>query len=608
MSDEPAPTRIGDYEIEGVLGEGGMAKVYRARHAILETVHAIKVLDPSYRANPEARSRFLDEAKIQAKHLDHENIVKVTNIVATADHAALVMELVEGPGLEGKLAELKSQPAELKRIMLGVLDAVGYAHAAGIIHRDLKPANVLLARKGGILIPKVTDFGIAKVLAAEPGKGGKKSTHGGARMGTLSYSSPEQIRRAKDVTARSDVFSLGVMLYEMATGEMAFGGDSDYDVMENIVNGRYEPPERRFDKIDPVIAAVIQRAMKTDPAARFASCAEMAAALRGEVSLPPLEIAAQITAQERASQRITAAVPPPSSKLGLVLGLVVAAAALGGVAVYLATRHDSDAPKPPSADAGGRVATVAPDASAPPATKPDPWAGGSGSAVWNLEDREFPANFEQPPSFAETTASGLRYLLLKRTSADVANTHPTSDDSVTVNYKMWRVRNHELLSSNIGRPPEFYVLSMTQPGLQEAFRLMSPGDTTRFWIPAKLTSERGEAWLADVELISITTSCSGTFASGDDLRITYHPQVGSCGSYAFVDTSATGKQPRCDGELSCDTTSTARFVCTYKGMTPTFRLTGTMAFHCTGKDLEAKIVTASGTKVWTLSPDNRPRP
>jgi serine/threonine-protein kinase len=241
QSDSPEPTRIGDYLIEGLLGAGGMAKVYRAKHSILETHHAIKVLDPEYRANADARSRFLDEAKIQAKHLDHTNIVKVTNIVATAEHAALVMELIEGPSLESHLASLKAQPAESKRIMLGILAGVGYAHKAGIIHRDLKPANVLLAKRGDELIPKVTDFGIAKVTAPDDdGKGVKKSTHSAARMGTLSYMSPEQVKRAKDATARSDVFSLGAMLYEMATGEMAFGGDSKKAVLGLVTTKRPE--------------------------------------------------------------------------------------------------------------------------------------------------------------------------------------------------------------------------------------------------------------------------------------------------------------------------------------------------------------------------------
>jgi hypothetical protein len=273
------PERIGDYRIEAKLGAGGMATVYRARHTVLDTLHAIKVLDPAYRVRPEARQRFLDEARIQAKHLDHPNIVKVTNIVATPEHAALVMELASAGNLEAELHALVDRPDEIRRIMLAVLDAVGHAHAAGIIHRDLKPANVLLARKDGVLIPKVTDFGIAKVAAEVAGKG-KRSTHGDARMGTLGYMSPEQVRRAKDVTVRSDIFSLGAMLYELATGEQPFTGESDYDVMESVVNGRYPDPAAIHEGIDPGIAAVIRRALALDPADRYASCAEMAAALR----------------------------------------------------------------------------------------------------------------------------------------------------------------------------------------------------------------------------------------------------------------------------------------------------------------------------------------
>ena len=330
MSD--VPERIGDYEIEGELGVGGMATVYKARHAILDTLHAIKVLDPSYRANATARQRFLDEAKIQAKHLDHPNIVKVTNIVATPEHAALVMELVEGPSLEAKLPELAGKPAEIKRIMLGILDAVQYAHDAGIIHRDLKPANVLLAKRGDQLIPKVTDFGIAKVTQGGDDKGVKKSTHADARMGTLHYMSPEQIRRSKDVTPRSDVYSLGALLYEMATGAVPFAGDSEYDMMENIVNGRYEPPQDKVADLDPVIATVIMKALQPDPANRYASCAEMAAALRGEAA----PVARPVRAVAADPERIE--VPPPKrrSKLPLVLGAIVAVAGIviGGV-VYV---------------------------------------------------------------------------------------------------------------------------------------------------------------------------------------------------------------------------------------------------------------------------------
>jgi serine/threonine-protein kinase len=279
----PPGTRVGDYEIEAELGAGGMATVYRVRHALLDSRYALKVLDPRYRASAAARARFLDEARIQHRHLDHPNIVKVVNVVATADHAALVMELVEGPSLDDAQAELRGRPDEVKRIMIAVLDAVGHAHAAGIVHRDLKPANVLLHRKGERLYPKVTDFGIAKLSSALAAPG-KQSTQGDHRMGTLGYMSPEQIVRARDVTAQSDIFSLGVMLYELATGALPFAGDNEYEVMDRVIHGRYPPPEEQWPAIDAVIARVVRRALAVAPGERFASCDEMAAALQGEAA------------------------------------------------------------------------------------------------------------------------------------------------------------------------------------------------------------------------------------------------------------------------------------------------------------------------------------
>ncbi len=346
------PERIGDYQVEALLGEGGMAYVYRARHALLDTLHAVKVLKPEYRESAEARRRFLDEARIQAKHLDHPGIIKVTNIVATAEHAALVMELVEGGGLEARLGELKRRPDEIVRIMLGVLDAVGHAHAAGIIHRDLKPTNVLLAKKGDQWLPKVGDFGIAKV-SADVGKG-KKSTQGGARMGTLGYMSPEQIRGAKDVTPRSDIFSLGAMLYELATGEAPFDGDSDYDLMENIVNGRFQPPERRYAGLQPRLAAVIKRALEVDPANRFASCAEMAAALQaGPADAPVAGAARAASAMGAAPSSSPARAAGGGGRVWLVAGLIAAGAGLGGLAMYLATARSTSPTAPGAVIAAG---------------------------------------------------------------------------------------------------------------------------------------------------------------------------------------------------------------------------------------------------------------
>ena len=254
------------------------------------------------------------------------------------------MELIDGPSLEREIGALKGRPDLVRRIMLAVLDAVGHAHARGVVHRDLKPANVLLATAGDEVVPKVTDFGIAKVTIDDPARG-KQSTHGNARMGTLSYMSPEQIKRAKDATPRSDIFSLGAMLYEMATGTVAFGGDSDYDVMDNIIHGRYEAPARVNERIDPRFAEVITRALAPDPADRFASCEEMAVALGGRRPATTAESAA-LTQHAR-----TPLAPPPVLPRAQAVAaprraygfaaVALLVGALGGGATVLATMEPS---------------------------------------------------------------------------------------------------------------------------------------------------------------------------------------------------------------------------------------------------------------------------
>jgi hypothetical protein len=279
----PIGALVGAYVVEAQIGSGGMARVYRVRHGVLGTLHALKVLEPEFRALAEGRDRFRDEALIQSKRLVHPNIVKVTDIIVTDQVAGLLMEFVDGPSLDDHIARLNrpAQPQEIRALMLPILSAVGHAHSQGIVHRDVKPANILLARGAdGEWIPKVTDFGIAKVMHDAPGgRAGKKSTSANARLGTPGYMSPEQIRTPKQVTERSDVFSLGAVLYELATGAAAFEDENDFEVELKIVTGTCEPPERRVPGLDPVIGAAIRRALAPDPALRFASCEELAAAL-----------------------------------------------------------------------------------------------------------------------------------------------------------------------------------------------------------------------------------------------------------------------------------------------------------------------------------------
>jgi tRNA A-37 threonylcarbamoyl transferase component Bud32 len=380
-----AGEQLGEYIIEAEIGGGGMAKVYRARHAILDTHHALKVLDDEYRSNAEARRRFLDEAKIQAKHLTHPNIVKVTNIVATPNAAALVMELVDGGSLEELITKRKKPFTvdELLQLAVPILDAMAHAHDAGIIHRDIKPANILLRKTDGRLVPAITDFGIAKVIDTSPaGLAKKKSTHHEARMGTLGYMSPEQIRKAKDVTARSDIFSLGAMFYEMATGKAPFEGDSDFDIMEKIVHGKVEPPEKLTDpSMPPHINAAIRRAMDPAPEKRHASCRELSAALTGGKEI---KVAGVTAVNFGKSGPVSTVQGGGSKKWPLFLALALAGVGLAGGAIFMATRGGDDPKTGNGSGSGGsgsaqlgttgsgdRVASVPPDAGTDPWSPPD---------------------------------------------------------------------------------------------------------------------------------------------------------------------------------------------------------------------------------------------
>ncbi|MEN9800136.1 MAG: hypothetical protein RL653_3833, partial [Pseudomonadota bacterium] len=234
---QPGTQLDGRYEVLRVLGEGGMATVYQVRHLGLHSLHALKVLNPELAVHEEVRARFLAEGRIQAK-VRHPNIVQVTEIV-TFPMPGLVMDFVEG----GTLADWLSahgrarNTEELLALFLPVLDALAEAHRQGVVHRDLKPENILVGRDAaGRPWPRVTDFGIAQVSEDV------RRTRAGARMGTPFYMSPEQVRGAELVDARSDIFSLGAILYELATGRRPFTGRSEFEVLAAVSSGSYLPP------------------------------------------------------------------------------------------------------------------------------------------------------------------------------------------------------------------------------------------------------------------------------------------------------------------------------------------------------------------------------
>lgn len=268
----------GRYQVEALLGQGGMASVYRVRHAQLGTPLALKVLSS---ASLEQRDRLLREGRAQAS-LRHTNIVSVVDVIEIDGLAALVMEYIDGPDLAHVLKRRRLTAEQADDLMRGILAGVAAAHDQGFVHRDLKPGNILLAAQRSRPVPRVADFGLVKQLAG----GGEAATRTGALMGTPAYMAPEQIRDAGKVDARADVFALGAIAYELLCGVRAFDGDDAFDTFEAIVRGRYVPLAERVAGVDPRLDAVIQRALSTDSASRFADAGAMEAAwLEGAPSL-----------------------------------------------------------------------------------------------------------------------------------------------------------------------------------------------------------------------------------------------------------------------------------------------------------------------------------
>ncbi len=260
---QPGAIVDGRYRLRGLLGSGGMAQVHAAWDTRLEVPVALKVL--SVPVAPIA-ARLVQEGRIQAA-LRHPHIVAVSDIVTVGGAPGLVMELVEGPSLAGLLESHRLELIEAEHLARGVLSGVQAAHALGLVHRDLKPANVLLARIGDGLHPKVADFGLAKLLAGE-GQG----TRSGMAMGTPRYMAPEQIRGAKDVDQRADVFSLGALLYELFLGRVAFQGEDTVTLFNAVCGGDFVPPSE-ITELPERIEAAILGCLQVEASERLPSCA-----------------------------------------------------------------------------------------------------------------------------------------------------------------------------------------------------------------------------------------------------------------------------------------------------------------------------------------------
>lgn len=270
------PHQIGKYRVDQEIGRGAMGVVHRAWDTVLERPVALKELAFSDGLPPavqqEMADRFLREARSAAR-LTHPNVVQVYDVLSVDGRHYIAMELLEGASLSEYMLSGPMQPSAALAVLTQTLDGLAAAHAAGVVHRDIKPDNVFVLEDGRV---KVTDFGIAKMM---DGSSSAAMTQFGTVIGTPGYMSPEQVTGIP-VDARADVFAVGVLGYELLSGSNPFLASSSTATLYRIVNEH--PPSLAPHGVPAQLDAVILRAMSKDPAARFQSAGDMAAALRGQ--------------------------------------------------------------------------------------------------------------------------------------------------------------------------------------------------------------------------------------------------------------------------------------------------------------------------------------
>jgi eukaryotic-like serine/threonine-protein kinase len=420
--------RIGDYEILDEIGSGGMGRVYRVRNVISDRVEAMKVLLPDLVGRQDLAARFLREIKLLAA-LTHPNIAALRTALTADNQLVMIMEYVEGQSLAKRLMQGAIPAQEALDYIDQVLDALTYAHARHIVHRDVKPANMLLMPQG---VVKLTDFGIAR------SRDDQTLTVTGTTTGSLSYMSPEQVK-GEATDARSDLYSVGISLYEMVTGRRPFQADSDFAVMMAHLEKQPKPPVEFQPGLPAGLNEIILKAISKEPARRYqsadefrqalkallaignrsAAAAGLAVAVPGAPVMPdaafaggganaghsapatpsasayPATVVESRTPSQAPAPRTPAAlanVPAAQMRSGhpllfVALGAVLVIVALVGTGLYLGRAEGTE----PSASSSAPPATPAPAAAPPPSTSTpsvstpaaasEPSAGAAGTAT-----------------------------------------------------------------------------------------------------------------------------------------------------------------------------------------------------------------------------------
>jgi len=320
---------VGPYRITAQLGSGGMATVYKAFHAALDRYVAIKVMHPALKEDPNFFARFQREARIVAR-LEHPHIVPVHDFSEHEGQPYLVMRFVEGETLKARLQAGKLTLPQVMDIMRPVCQALAYAHEQGVLHRDIKPSNILITPQGDVFL---TDFGLAKIAQA-----GESTLTQDMMVGTPQYISPEQAQGQSDLDARTDIYSLGVVLYELLIGRVPFQADTPYAVVHDHIFTPLPMPRSLKSDLPEPFERVLLKALAKERGDRYAAVTDMLAALNKAAESaqvistvatpvkPPSEPAVVAATPSQASQ--PAAPQAPAKKSNRIVWIAVGVVAL----------------------------------------------------------------------------------------------------------------------------------------------------------------------------------------------------------------------------------------------------------------------------------------